>query len=112
MIKVKKGPNGKDYEYEYVYYYYYDEEEETDRENDSMLEPLTEVNANTSRQNYHNREKFSMLKHSTSLLANTTTVQPVINEVVSDTVKGRQTDTEQEKVIEERLPINTRFPHR
>lgn len=36
-IKIKKGPNGQDYEYEYVYYYYDDEEAKNNEDDDVIV---------------------------------------------------------------------------
>ncbi|XP_011494752.1 PREDICTED: mucin-17 isoform X2 [Ceratosolen solmsi marchali] len=113
-IQVKKGPNGKDYEYEYVYYYYDEEDEGKGGATASnSQEAPTRTSAPTSnsgtppRRSNPNRNKYSTLDR-------TTTIEPVINEVIpsGNGSRARQLDNINVDISEERLPTNTRFPPR
>ncbi|OXU21555.1 hypothetical protein TSAR_013837 [Trichomalopsis sarcophagae] len=116
-IQVKKGPNGKDYEYEYVYYYY-DEEDESKvgagvtASNSQEAPTRTSAPNNPRRGVNSNRNKYSTLDRAIT----TTTVEPVINEVIPSGNGNRARQLEvavgHEEVFDERLPTNTRFPPR
>lgn len=61
-IKIKKGPNGQDYEYEYVYYYYDDEEAAKNNEDDDVIvanKKTAATPASAGKSRYANVERSS-----------------------------------------------------
>lgn len=99
-IEIKKGPNGIDYEYEYVYYYYDDDDNAKDSKKSAAIPDDKSIESQNGGKNRYDKSS--------------TTQKPIFerNELPTSRGKGRQSIPVIEETIEERLPVNTRFPPR
>lgn len=97
-IKIKKGPNGQDYEYEYVYYYYDDEEAKNNEDDDVIVanKKATSTPASSGKSRYENIERNTGRSTTVAPVAERNEIQtrgkaraqslapaPVVEEIVS-----------------------------